>query len=295
MWKWLTGKKNKIIDEPLNNLDNNGLTNLISQSFSDHFVSKYDFDHSSFIVENLETLNTSSKSVQVLIDLGYISINDGLTDLGFIKQLSDLGLLLGLCETIDIITFKFSRSYGVLYENKFMFGFLLDNRHLYFPVRLNNISIFEHYKFEGYLDYLKNDKNAYNYHDYYLYDFNEKNLFYMVDLPVYSSFTGLELINKSKPFFPNKRTYLLQCKMLIEYQYIACDSTFLLSFNNKIHRSLDFKIYGVSDFKSAVDRMLFPFNLNTDVLSELGLADINVTQIDNYFQDEFEVKQMMEI
>lgn len=298
MWKWLTGKKDNATDtsDVAVVLESDPLDiRSISQSFCNHFIEQYDFDSSSFVVEDLDDLTASSVSIKVLINLDYISVTDNMTSIGLMRQLSELDILKDIGSTDKIITFKFSRRYGVLYEHRHFFGFLLDDKHLYFPTKLNYSGFFNHYKFDGHLDYVKVDQNAYNFYDYYLYDFRENSFFYMIDIPIHGNFKELELIRKNKPYFKNYRNYLLQFKMIIIQQYISCDSIVSLSFKDKIHRELKFEIFGFSDFKEAVYRLLFPFNLTSDELEELGLDELNITQIDNYFEDEFQVKKMMEI
>lgn len=298
MWKWLTGKKDKAADTSIVDevLDSEPLDiDSISQLFCNHFIEQYDFDYSSFSIEDLDTLTSASLAIKTLINLDYISVTDNMTSIGLMGKLSNLGLLQGLGNKHKIITFKFSRNYGVLYENRHMFGFLLDDKYLYFPKKINNSELFDHYKFDGYLDYVKSDANYYNFYDYYLYDFTENNLFYMIDIPIYSAINRLELIRKDKEYFKNSRTYVLQCKMIIKEQYISCKSTMSLSFKNKIRRELQFNIFGLGDFKKAIYQLLFPFNLTSDELEELGIDELDITQIDNYFENEFQVKKMMEI
>jgi hypothetical protein len=272
--------KNKTLDEKVK---------IVSELFAEKLKNTFDFDEVLIKIED-----------QNAIDLNLI-LFEHITNSGFesaIKTASQMStyILESGMKSFDeqkIVIFLIKRKYGYLYEKKIMIGCISEEGSIFFDEKLNN-RIFGHFKWDGRYK-INKEKESFCNLAYYVYNHKKNELTYVTDIILDHKLSSLNLRPEKNSYFPNKRAYLLSCSIIIDKQNFSLISVFNLTYKDKVLRSLDFNISGDQSFYTAIDRMLFPFNLDYAQAKELDLNAINISEITNLFEDKYKLHKIIEI
>ena len=262
---------------------------IISERFAKKLKFSYDFDEVSITIEDPKNIKYNSKVFQILAGFGFLSeIKD---EFSFDKYISEE---FRSTNEKKVVIFLMSRKYSHMYENKIMIGFIFEDGKILFDENFNN-GIFEHFKWDGKFK-LASAMEYFHNSSYYFYDYKQNKLSYNTDIILDSKFHFLDLREKiNQSYFPAKRTYLLSFSLEIDTQSYSCQTVSTLKYKEDVLRTLEFNISYNGSLYKAINRMLFPYNLEPERLKELGLENLDIKDVKNLFEDEFKIYNMIEV
>lgn len=264
---------------------------IVSELFSKKLKDKYDFDYVNIIIEDQKDIKYNSNTFKELAKFGFLSeVKD---EFSFEKYILENGFISK--NEKKVVIFSISRKYSDMYENKIMIGSIFEDGNIIFNENFNS-DIFEHFIWDG---KIKNkDGRTYDYynHSYYIYTYENNQFSYKTDIILDNKFYSLALRKIfNNNYFPSKRTYLLSFSLNITTQDFSLHSVAKLRYKEETLRTLEFLISNEYNFNDAINRMLFPYNLELDRLKELGLENLDIKDIKNLFENEFKIHSIIEV
>lgn len=261
---------------------------IVSELFAEKIKQQYDFDYVDITIEDQKDIKYNSKVFQLLAGFGFLSeIKD---EFSFDKYISEE---FRSTNEKKIVIFLISRKYSDMYENKIMIGSIFEDGKILFYENFNN-GIFEHFKWDGKFK-LATAMEYFHNSSYYFYDYKQNKLSYNTDIILDNKFNSLYLREqRNQSYFPSKRTYLLSFSLEIDKQHYSCQTVSTLKYKEEVLRSLEFNISYNGSLYKAVNRMLFPYNLESERLKELGLENLDIKDIKNLFENEFKIYNIIE-
>lgn len=281
---------------------------ILSDSFVKYLKENCDFDLVRYFIEDPNEITPESVVWQMIkvYNLNPYEDKNLTTDFEVARVL--LNVANKSTPATKIITFKISREYNGLYDTRMMIGLILENGLLWFPKDFNERS-FDHYNFTGYIRGYK--PSPFHGSFYYIYNYKSNVLSHIIDLPINNTFNDLSLravkddnppynpyknsSEESTDFFPYKRCYWLSFRINISDDSFSYKALATIAYKGKIFRNMEFNIYDSDDFRNAIDRMLFPFNLEYEKLKDLNLERISLDNLENTFEDEFKLNEMIDV
>ena len=263
---------------------------IVSELFAEKMKNQYDFDYVDITIEDQKDIKYKSAVFQLLAKFGFLSeIKD---EFSFDKYILENGFISK--NEKKVVIFSIYRKYSDMYENKIMIGSIFEDGNIIFYENLNK-GIFEHFKWDGKFKLAASMEYFYN-NSYYFYDYRQNKLLYNTDIILDNKFNSLYLREKiNKSYFPPRRTYLLSFSLEIDKQHESYQTVSTLKYKEEVLRTLEFNILYNGSLYKAVNRMLFPYNLELDRLKELRLENLDIKDIKNLFEDEFKIYNIIEV
>ncbi len=283
--KKMTFSRRKYIPPKMKSTKNS--TESLLFSFKNYIIDKLDFDDVSIFKERFDKSSVNSIYMNVLGILFDYDVNLYKKKLAYFNDFFS-----GNNHDVYIYTFKMFRDYGHQSETRYMIGYISRHNSLIF-IDVFDPTLFSHFKKDDLENNILTSSNyIYCPHDSF---YGELLTYNISTALIKDNFRNLSL-NKGKEFyFPPYRTYDLILKINIDSQEPSKDASLYILYNNKILKILDAYIYNEYSFQTAVDRILFPFNLDDSTLTSLGLSSITLDDISKNFDKEYELKKMIDI
>ena len=257
--------------------------------FRQYLIEKCDFDEVDFFIEDPRYPSFESPAFQSLTKLGMFTEVNNEFELKkeFLKWTT-------LCSNDKrLITFNIYRKYGVLYESKIMVGIIRDDNILYFANH-HCSPMFKDIKFDG---YIKGEPEKLETYSYSIYDCLKDDFSSYIEFLLENKYDKLKFRNAAMNYYPYERAYHLVFKFPRLEQNEIGEVQSTISYNNIVLRKIDFKMFIFNNYEieNAIQRMIFPFNLNLEDREKLGIERLTIDQLSNTFEEEFLLKHMTEI
>lgn len=194
-----------------------------------------------------------------------------------------------------IVTVKFARKEDEnLHRRAIMIGCVINNEKIWFPNQFCH-EMFSYFEPNGFL-YSENDKPIakYDYVSYTVYDSITDEYYYFISIGLHHKDNSLKMYDKGQSI-PYERNPYLNIKIPIKNKPFSNEAIAYIILNKKILKTKIFELNDKHDFTKLVNRMLFPYNLSSEIKKELEFEDIDLNRISENFDELFEVYNMFKI